>query len=234
VKKLIIIPAYNEQANILNVIRDIESKVPDFDYIIINDGSTDETVNICEQNNLNVINLPINLGIGGAMQTGYKYALRNGYDFAVQVDGDGQHSSCDILKIYKKMLEENNDIVIGSRFIKKVGFQSTFARRLGISYFSKLIKVLTHQTITDPTSGFRMCGKKVIDFFAKDYPEDYPEPESIVSAIRNKFKVVEIDVSMNERQGGISSISFLKSVYYMIKVTLAILITYSKSSSRIL
>lgn len=231
-KKLIIIPAYNEEKNILNVVRNIQLKIPDFDYVIINDGSTDGTLQVCRENNLNIVDLPINLGIGGAMQTGYKYALRNNYDYAVQIDGDGQHNCEEIVKLHNKMVKENLNMVIGSRFIKKEGFQSTIARRIGIIYFSKLIQILTRQKITDPTSGFRMCDKKVIQLFAKIYPRDYPEPESVVTVIKSDFKVSEVPTQMKERQGGVSSINALKSIYYMVKVTLAIFVTFGTNEKQ--
>lgn len=223
-KKLIIIPAYNEEANIERTVETIKKDSSGFDYVIINDCSTDNTKKICEEKGYNIINLPINLGIGGAVQTGYKYAVRNGYDMAVQVDGDGQHNP-QFLKKMAEYLEENNlDMVIGSRFIEKEGFQSTGARRVGIQFFTVLIKILTGQIITDPTSGLRMIGKNVLEIFAVDYPKDYPEPESVVAILRKKMKVREIPVIMNERKGGVSSISLKKSVYYMIKVTLAMII----------
>lgn len=223
-KKLIIIPAYNEEANIERTVEAIKKDSSGFDYVIINDCSTDNTKKICEEKGYNIINLPINLGIGGAVQTGYKYAVRNGYDMAVQVDGDGQHNP-QFLKKMAEYLEENNlDMVIGSRFIEKEGFQSTGARRVGIQFFTVLIKILTGQIITDPTSGLRMIGKNVLEIFAVDYPKDYPEPESVVAILRKKMKVREIPVIMNERKGGVSSISLKKSVYYMIKVTLAMII----------
>lgn len=223
-KKLIIIPAYNEETNIERTIEAIKKDSSGFDYVIINDCSTDKTKKICEEKGYNIINLPINLGIGGAVQTGYKYAVQNGYDMAVQVDGDGQHNP-QFLKEMAEYLEENNlDMVIGSRFIEKEGFQSTGVRRVGIQFFTVLIKILTGQIITDPTSGLRMIGKNVLEIFAVDYPKDYPEPESVVAILRKKMKVREIPVVMNERQGGVSSISLKKSVYYMIKVTLAMII----------
>lgn len=223
-KKLIIIPAYNEESNIEKTISAIQKNANGFDYVIINDCSKDKTKKICEENGYNVVNLPINLGIGGAVQTGYKYALEHDYDVAVQVDGDGQHDP-EFLNVMAEHLMNNQlDMVIGSRFIEKEGFQSSKLRRIGIVFFSKLIKLLTGTVITDPTSGLRMIGKNVIDIFAKDYPRDYPEPESVVAVLRQKMKVEEIPVIMNDREGGVSSISFNKSIYYMIKVTLAILI----------
>ena len=195
---------------------------PDFDYVIINDCSTDNTQEICEKNGFNLVNLPINLGIGGAVQTGYMYAEEYGYDVAVQVDGDGQHDA-QFLRTMANYLEEHNvDMVIGSRFIEKEGFQSSFMRRMGINYFTCLIKLFTGKTITDPTSGLRMAGRNVIRLFANSYPKDYPEPESTVAALKRKYVIEEIPVVMRERQGGDSSITLKRSVYYMIKVTLAI------------
>ena len=223
-KALVIIPAYNEAENIVKTVEAIKEKAKGFDYIIINDCSTDRTKNICEENGYNVINLPINLGIGGAVQTGYKYAYNHDYDIAVQVDGDGQHDPL-FLGVMAQYLEEHSaDMVIGSRFIEKKGFQSSRARRIGIVFFTKLIKIMTGATITDPTSGLRMVGRNVIELFSNDYPRDYPEPESVVAILRRHMKVIEIPVVMKEREGGVSSISLKKSVYYMIKVTLAILI----------
>ena len=223
-KKLVIIPAFNESASIKNTVEEIKKKAKDFDYVIINDCSTDNTKKICEENGYNIINLPINLGIGGAVQTGYRYGYREGYDIAVQVDGDGQHNPEFLMKMSAYMIESHADMVIGSRFIKKEGFQSSGTRRIGIKYFTILIKLLTGKTITDPTSGLRMVNRDIMEIFAYDYPKDYPEPESVVAILRKKKKVEELPVIMRARMGGISSISIKKSIYYMIKVTLAILI----------
>ena len=223
-KTLVIIPAFNESASIVKTVKDIEDNAPGFDYIIINDCSTDNMKQICRENNLNVINLPVNLGIGGAVQTGYKYAMENGYDAAVQFDGDGQHKA-EYLKSMAEMLEgEELDMVIGSRFIEKQGFQSTIIRQFGIKWFTVLIAVLTGKKITDPTSGMRMAGKSLIIQFAKRYPRDYPEPETVASVLFQKKKVKEMAVRMREREEGVSSISPKKSIYYMVKVTLAILL----------
>lgn len=222
-KKLIIIPAYNESSNIEKTVEAILRDAPDFDYVIINDCSTDNTLAICRERGFNVISLPINLGIGGAVQTGYRYAERQGYDIAVQVDGDGQHNPSFLGEMFSELCQSNSNMVIGSRFIEKKGFQSSFARRVGIKYFMWLIKALTGQRITDATSGLRMVDRLLIEQFAKSYPDDYPEPETVVDAIHQGLKVKEIPVMMNERQGGVSSISLTKSVYYMIKVSLAIL-----------
>lgn len=223
-KKLIIIPAYNESECLERTIQDIKEHAEGFDYIIVNDCSTDNTRDICEKNGFHFINLPINLGIGGAVQTGYQYAYENGYDLAVQIDGDGQHDAAFLKRMADEMEKERADMLIGSRFIEKEGFQSSTARRIGILYFTVLIKMLTGTKITDPTSGLRMINRSVIKIFAKDYPKDYPEPESVVAVLRRGKKVKEIPVIMRERQGGSSSIQFWKSIYYMIKVTLAILV----------
>lgn len=223
-KKLIIIPAFNEESNIEKTVTAIQKNAQGFDYVIINDCSTDRTKQICAEKGYNVVNLSINLGIGGAVQTGYKYALERDYDVVVQVDGDGQHDPEFLNEMADYLMENELDMVIGSRFIAKEGFQSSKLRRVGIVFFSKLIKLLTGTLITDPTSGLRMIGRNTMALFAADYPRDYPEPESVVAVIRRNMKVKEIPVVMKERQGGVSSISLKKSVYYMIKVTLAILI----------
>ncbi|MCF2669188.1 MULTISPECIES: glycosyltransferase family 2 protein [Lachnospiraceae] len=223
-KKLIIIPAYNESENIEKTVTAIKKNAPDFDYVIINDCSTDQTRKICERNHYNIINLPINLGIGGAVQTGYRYGYEEGYDVAVQVDGDGQHDPQFLNTMVEYLNENNLDMVIGSRFINKEGFQSSGTRRIGIKYFTILIRVLTGTMITDPTSGLRMVNREIMKIFAYDYPKDYPEPESVVSILRKEKKVKELPVIMKAREGGVSSISPKKSIYYMIKVTLAILI----------
>lgn len=223
-KKLIIIPAYNESANIEKTIKMIQENAPEFDYVIINDCSTDDTKKICEKNGYNYIDLPINLGIGGAVQTGYRYGYEEDYDMAVQVDGDGQHDPKFLATMADYLEEHGLDMVIGSRFINKEGFQSSGARRMGIKYFTVLIQLLTGKKITDPTSGLRMVNHDVMKIFAYDYPKDYPEPESVVAILRQKKNVEEIPVIMKAREGGVSSISPKKSVYYMIKVTLAILI----------
>lgn len=225
-KKLLIIPAYNEEKNIENTIKKLLAlNNPDIDYIIINDGSTDNTLAILDNNNFNYLTLPINLGIGGAVQTGYKYALYNNYDIAIQFDGDGQHNVEYISQLIQQV-EAGNDLVIGSRFLDNLtGFKSTKTRRIGIKLLSNLIKLCTGKKITDPTSGFRACNRKIIELFSMNYPYDYPEPDTIVKVIKKGFNVKEIPVIMNEREQGKSSINMLKSVYYMIKVSLSIIIS---------
>ena len=227
-KKLIIIPAYNEAESIEATVRGIQSKMHGFDYVVINDCSTDETPDICRKNNFNMVSLPVNLGIGGAVQTGYIYARDNGYEIAVQMDGDGQHDVEFVQRMAEHLEKNKLDMVIGSRFITHEGFQSSRLRRVGISYFTWLIKLCTGKTITDPTSGYRMAGRRVIELFAQDYPKDYPEPESVVTILSENYKVKEVPVIMNEREEGVSSISLRNSVYYMIKVSFAILIARMK------
>ena len=226
---LIIIPAYNEELNIKNTVSKLTNyskrSKNDIDYVIINDGSTDKTLEICIKNNFNVVNLLHNLGIGGAVQTGYKYAFYNNYDVAIQFDGDGQHDEKYIDKLINE-IEKGNDFVIGSRFIGSLSkFKSSGTRRIGIKTISLLIKICTGVKIYDPTSGFRAANKDVIKLFSSNYPTEYPEPESSVNLIRKRYKIKEIPVEMHERQFGISSIKPLKSIYYMFSVCIAIIIT---------
>ena len=228
-KVLIIIPAYNEELNIKNTVSKLmrysKESINTIDYVIINDGSTDKTLKICRESNYNVIPLINNLGIGGAVQTGYKYAKINNYDVAVQFDGDGQHNENYIDNLVKE-IENGNDFVIGSRFIENLSkFKSSSPRRLGIRILSFLIKMCTGVKIYDPTSGFRAANKKIITLFSENYPLEYPEPESTVSLIRKGYKIKEIPVEMNEREFGKSSINPLKSIYYMFSVSIAIIIT---------
>ena len=223
-KCLMIIPAYNEENNIAQVIQNISKNAPDVDYLVVNDCSTDNTRKKLAELNANFISVPINLGIGGAVQLGYKYALEHGYDIAVQIDGDGQHDAAYIHDIINPIVENRADIVIGSRFINKEGFQSSGMRRTGINFLSFLIWFVCGKHVKDVTSGFRAVNKKFIKIYATDYPDDYPEPEAIVVGVLNRGRIEEIPVIMKERISGKSSINLKKSVYYMIKVTLAILI----------
>lgn len=228
-KVLVIIPAYNEELNIKNTVDKILSisKKSEYtiDYVVINDGSKDNTLEVCRANKFNVIPLIENLGIGGSVQTGYKYAYENNYDIAIQFDGDGQHDEKYIEKLVDE-IKKGNDFVIGSRFVKKLSkFTSTGTRRLGIKIISFLIKLCTGKKIYDPTSGFRAGNRKVIELFASHYPVEYPEPESTVYLLRQHFKVKEIPVEMHERKFGTSSIRPLKSIYYMFSVSISIIVT---------
>ena len=223
-KTLVIIPCYNEQDSIVKVINNLKNNAPDADYLIVNDCSTDNTEKILRENGFSYINNPINLGIGGGVQAGYLYAQQNGYDIAVQMDGDGQHDPKYLSKVIAPVADGTFDMAIGSRFIEKEGFQTSFMRRFGINIISAFILILTGKRIKDTTSGFRACNRKLIEFFARNYADDYPEPEAIMACIVNGFSVGEVAVVMEERQGGVSSIRSLKSAYYMIKVCLALIV----------
>lgn len=222
-KTLVIIPAYNEEGAIVETICNLKKNCPEVDYVIVNDCSKDKTLEICKKNNFNVINLPVNLGIGGAVQTGYRYAYENDYDVAIQMDADGQHDPKYISQLVTK-IEEGNDFVIGSRFLEKEGFQSTFIRRMGINLYAGIIKLLTKKKITDTTSGYRAAGKKIIAVYARNYPVDYPEPETNAFIAKNNFKIVEIPMKMKQRDSGVSSITPIKSIYYAVKVGLAVIL----------
>lgn len=221
---LVIIPAYNEDENIVHVVDHMMEQACQYDYLIVNDGSTDNTLKICKKQHYQYLDLPINLGIGGAVQAGYVYAYKNDYDIAVQMDGDGQHDIAFLQDMLTPILSGEADVVIGSRFIKKEGFQSSQTRRIGIGILSFLIRITTGRKIVDVTSGYRAVNRKFIEIYARDYPADYPEPEAIVTAVMHRGRVMEVPVQMRAREGGKSSITFGKSIYYMIKVTLAILI----------
>lgn len=226
---LLIIPAYNEEDNILKTYDSIISynkkNNTDYSVIVINDGSNDNTENILIKNNIPHISLIHNLGIGGAVQTGYKYAYENKYDIAVQFDGDGQHDISYVKDIIAPILDGNADFTIGSRYIdkNKSKFKSTMARQIGIKLISILIKFVTHKKVLDTTSGFRACNYKVIKDFSIDYPTEYPEPITTTELLKKKYILQEIPVSMNERTAGQSSIKTWKKAYYMINVYLSII-----------
>ena len=227
-KVLVIIPAYNEELSIKKTVDNLKKCIDkskyDIDYVIINDGSCDNTYDIIKENNFNAINLINNLGIGGAVQTGYKYAYSNNYDIAIQFDGDGQHDEKYIDKLIDK-IEEGNDFVIGSRFIENLSkFKSTKTRQIGIKIISAFIKFTTKTKIYDPTSGYRAANRSVIKYFTKKYPQEYPEPESTVELLCNNYEVCEMPVNMRKRKSGKSSIYLHKNIYYMISVCLSILL----------
>ncbi len=228
-KTLIIIPAYNEAGNIKKTIDAILALQAAVDILVVDDGSADQTVKEAQQTFAFVISLPFNLGVGGAVQTGFQFALRNHYDIAVQVDGDNQHDVSFLPTLLASVVKHEADIVIGSRFLRPfLGYRSSFVRRIGIHFFAYLISFLTRYQITDPTSGFRAYSRKAIRVFAFDYPHDFPEPEAIVVAKRLGLKVVEVPVEMRQRMAGNSSIRYLTTLYYMIKVTFAILLNMIK------
>jgi glycosyltransferase involved in cell wall biosynthesis len=227
-KILIIIPAYNEEKSIPGVIDDIRSHVPDADIIVVNDGSRDRTEMVARELGVTVLALPFNLGIGGAMQTGYLYAEQNGYDVAVQFDGDGQHVAAEVGALLTPIRQGRADIVVGSRFLKSGEYRPPFFRRIGIWIFSTVLSAILGMKVTDTTSGFRAANRKVIEFFARAYPEDYPEVESLVLLHRAGMAIGEIPVQMRDRTGGRSSITPIRSAYYMIKVLLAVFVDLLK------
>ena len=234
---LIIIPAYNESENIAKTIVKITKIIKKskyaIDYVIINDGSTDNTKEICKKHKYHIINLINNLGIGGAVQTGYKYAYYHDYDIAIQFDGDGQHDE-KYLEVLIKEIEKGNDVVIGSRFCMELSkFKSSEMRRFGIKILSLIIKLTTGRKIYDPTSGFRAINKRVIKEFAFDYPLEFPEPETNADLLKNGYIVSEVPVEMHPREAGRSSINLTKSVYYMFSVSLAIIFrTHTRRRNR--
>lgn len=224
-KCLLIIPAYNEQDSIWNTIMDIRSNGGDVDYIVINDCSTDGTKAVLKESGIPYLDLPINLGIGGGVQTGYRYAQENGYDIAIQFDGDGQHCAAYLSDLIAPIAAGEADITIGSRFIRKEGFQSSGLRRLGINFLSGLIHTLCGTKIYDVTSGMRAVNREMIAFFAREYAQDYPEPEAILAASLAGARIKEVPVQMRERAAGVSSIHALKPIYYMIKVSISLIVS---------
>lgn len=232
----VIVPTYNEESAITAVVNKINAlnalNLFRADAVVVNDCSGDKTAAVASSLNCTLLDLPINLGIGGAIQTGFRYAFENKYDYAVQCDGDGQHPPEEIPKLFKAMEQGKSDIVIGSRFIEKNGFASSYMRRLGINFFKHMIWLYCHITITDSTSGFRMLNRKALSFAAFDYPDEYPEPESIILFSKNKLKITEIPIIMRERQGGVSSIRSLNTLYYMLKVSIAIFFTYIRKRKK--
>jgi glycosyltransferase involved in cell wall biosynthesis len=224
-RKLAIVPAYNEEGMIGRVVRDIRRHAPGFDVVVVDDGSLDRTAAVAEAEGAVVLRQPFNLGIGGAMQAGYKYALHRDYDVAVQVDGDGQHKP-EYLPAMVEALSTGGeaDLVYGSRFLGDPGYKVPFMRRLGNRIFGITLSVICRQKITDPTSGFRMVNRNGIELFARDYPHDYPEVEAILMLNAHRLKIHEVHVRMNARGFGESSIDYLSAGYYMVKVMLAIFI----------
>lgn len=221
---LVIIPAYNEEGSVGEVVVEVKKHLPQADALVVNDGSSDLTSEKAKEAGAIVLDLPFNLGIGGAMQAGYKYAFEKGYGIAIQVDGDGQHDPGEIPKLLKVLEENEVDMVIGSRFVGDSEFKSSMMRRVGISIFSKVISLIVGQKITDPTSGFRAANRRTIQLFALDYPQDYPEPEILVLFHKCGLKMGEVPIGMKQRISGESSITKVRSVYYMMKVLLAIIV----------
>lgn len=224
-KVLVIVPAYNEAATIADVLAGIKREAPDCDVLVVDDGSEDETAAIVERTGMaELVRLPFNLGIGGAMQTGYKYAWRNGYDIAIQCDADGQHPANRIRDLAELVMAEKADIIVGSRYVADTGYVPSVTRRVGKSLLSRLVDAIVGGGITDTTSGFRAANRKVIRMFARHYPEDYPEAEALVILHKSGLKAAEMPVRMMPRRGGRTSIRPQNAAYYMIKVGLAIFV----------
>ncbi len=221
---LVIIPAYNESESIEGVIDEFKRTAPEYDYVVVNDCSTDDTESKLACMGANYINVPVNLGIGGGVQTGYRYAVERDYDITVQMDGDGQHDPAYLKRIIAPVASGECDMCVGSRFIEKEGFQTSPLRRFGIAFLSALIRLCCGVRVRDVTSGFRACGRELTEFYSRNYAQDYPEPEAIVTAVTAGYTVKEAPVVMRGRTGGSSSIRAFKSAYYMIKVSLSVVL----------
>lgn len=231
-RRLVIIPAFNEARSLPGVLREVRAAAPDFDVLVVNDGSADETSLVVRSEGCAVLDLCFNLGIGGAVQAGFKYAVEGGYDVAVQVDGDGQHPADQIQALSRPILEEGFDMVVGSRYLAPGPYEGGRLRRLGNAVLSRMCSLLSGRRVTDSTSGFRAYGARALAYLAHRYPSDYPEPESIVLLARRGMRIAEVPVKMRERQYGSSSITGLRPLYYMIKVGLALVLDIIKEAPR--
>jgi glycosyltransferase involved in cell wall biosynthesis len=223
-RRIAIVPALNEEETVGRVIDEIRAFDPGFDIVVVDDGSVDRTSEVAAERGAYVLKLPFNLGIGGAVQTGYRFAFERGYDLAVQIDGDGQHDPQELPKILEPVLADEADLCVGSRFAGNTVYRSSFARRVGIRIFASVVSAVVRQKVTDTTSGFRAVNRKGISLFAADYPHDYPEVEATVMCVKHRLRLREVPVEMRERGGGSSSITAFRSVYYMTKVLLAIFV----------
>ena len=227
-RKLAVVPAYNEAACVGEVVRSLRVHAPGYDVLVVDDGSTDSTARVAEAAGAWVVRHPFNLGIGGTVQSGFTFALRDGYDYLVQVDGDGQHDPTEIATLERAMSDENVDMVCGSRFMSDDPdhkYPAPVSRRTGIHLFSFLLSRIIRQRVSDPTSGFRLYNRRAIGVFARDYPHDYPEVEAVLMVHAHRLRMCEVPVRMFLRGGGVSSITGTgKSAYYMVKVLLAIFV----------
>jgi glycosyltransferase involved in cell wall biosynthesis len=230
-RRVAIVPAHNEEGSIAGVIREIRSFDAELEVVVVDDGSTDRTAVVARDAGARVVSLPFNLGIGGAVQTGFKLAHAEGFDLAVRLDGDGQHVASELPTLLAPILDDSADIVVGSRFTAGRRYRPPLARRLGITLFARVVSLLTRQRVTDTTSGFQACNRRAIRLFAADYPHDYPEVEATVMVFKHRLRLAEVPVTMRERSAGTSSIGALSSVYYAIKVLLAVFVALSRRNA---
>jgi len=224
VKSIAIVPAYNEEQNIGRVVDELRAFDPELDVVVVSDGSVDRTAEVAAERGAHVVALPFNLGIGGAVQTGFKYAHAEGYDLVVRCDGDGQHIPAELPKVLGPVLAGEADIAVGSRFAGGDGYRSSATRRIGIRLLALIVSAIARQRVTDTTSGFQALNRKALDLFAADYPHDYPEVEGMVMTIKHRLRLREVPVLMREREHGRSSITALRSIYYMAKVLTALFV----------
>ena len=224
VRRIAIVPAFNEQESVTQVIEEIRAFDPDFDIVVVDDGSTDATSAAATRLGAHVVRLPFNLGIGGAVQTGFRYAFENGFAIAVRVDGDGQHDPARLCVLLAPVGADEADIAVGSRFATDGGYRSSRSRRLGITILARTLSAIVGRRVTDPTSGFQALNRRAIALFAADYPHDYPEVEAALMVHKHQLRMTEVPVQMRERSAGRSSIGALASVYYMVKVLLALFV----------
>jgi len=223
-RRIAIVPALNEEGNIGRVVDELRAFDGGLDVVVISDGSVDRTAEVAAEHGAHVVRLPFNLGIGGAVQTGFRYAWEHGYELAVRCDGDGQHDPAELPKVLGPVLAGEADIVVGSRFAGDTGYRSSAARRIGIRLLASVVSAIARQRVTDTTSGFQALNRKALALFAADYPHDYPEVEGMVMTIKHKLRLQEVPVRMREREHGQSSITALRSIYYMAKVLLALFV----------
>jgi glycosyltransferase involved in cell wall biosynthesis len=224
VKRIAIVPAFNEERNVGRVLDELRAIDPGLDVVVVSDGSTDRTAEVASTRGAYVIRLPFNLGIGGAVQTGFRYAWEEGYELAVRLDGDGQHDPGELGVLVAPVVAGEADLAVGSRFVEGGGYRSSAARRIGIRILARVVSLIARQRLTDTTSGFQACNRRAIALYAADLPHDYPEVEGMVMAIKHRIRLVEVPVTMREREHGHSSIGTLASIYYMIKILLALFV----------
>jgi glycosyltransferase involved in cell wall biosynthesis len=223
-RTIAIVPAYNEEDSLRTVLEEIHAVDPELEVVVVNDGSTDNTAKVAAAAGAAVVSLPFNVGIGGAVQTGYQYALEHGFEVAIQVDADGQHDPREIGQVLEPVFDGRADLVVGTRFVTGGGYRGTRLRRVGIRIFAAVVSLLVGQRVSDTTSGFRAVNRRALKLFAAEYPHDYPEVESIVLLSRHRLRMLEVPVQMRVRETGNSSITAMRSAYYMIKVLLALFI----------